>query len=322
MRDPDHEIVTVCRRYKTGSFTTRAQREANLLQICRGLFETHPKLHLANLQARHVQVLVDQIKAPSSSTGITLSSGRQKNLLSSLRWLLEVLGKPHLLPKSNARLGVQPRAYVTDVSKAITVDDDLISQIEAHDARVAATLRLSREFGLRVEEALKFRPAIGDCGSEISLNGSWCKGGIPRRVPVHTASQRIALDQAHVVAGTGSLIPDGISYVTHLRFVQSLLEKFGIHRRHGLRHAYAQRRYLDLTGWQSPHAGGPSRAAMTAEQITRDKAARLVISKELGHGRVAISSTYLGSPKPQPALLAPRALTQRQAHAGDVDELP
>lgn len=63
---------------------------------------------------------------------------------------------------------------------------------------------------------------------------------------------------------------------------------------HGLRHAYAQERYLALTGWPSPAAGGPASATLIAEQKALDRAARLEISQELGHIREQITTVYLG----------------------------
>jgi len=63
---------------------------------------------------------------------------------------------------------------------------------------------------------------------------------------------------------------------------------------HGLRHAYAQRRYEELTGWRSPVAGGPSSRSLTQEQKEQDREVRLIISRELGHEREQVTAVYLG----------------------------
>ena len=47
---------------------------------------------------------------------------------------------------------------------------------------------------------------------------------------------------------------------------------------HGLRHAYAQTRYEELTGWKFPAASGPDRKSLTTEQRQSDREARLLIS--------------------------------------------
>lgn len=63
---------------------------------------------------------------------------------------------------------------------------------------------------------------------------------------------------------------------------------------HGLRHHYAQNRYLTLTGWKAPAAGGISSRELTPLQRSQDRIARQIISRELGHERTQITATYLG----------------------------
>jgi len=68
----------------------------------------------------------------------------------------------------------------------------------------------------------------------------------------------------------------------------------GLSRMHGLRHAYAQNRYEELTGWECPAVGGPDHKSLTLEQRDVDREARLTISQELGHEREAVVSAYIG----------------------------
>lgn len=63
---------------------------------------------------------------------------------------------------------------------------------------------------------------------------------------------------------------------------------------HGLRHHYAQARYLALTGWKAPAAGGPVARELTPSQRLLDVAARQTISQELGHERPQVTAVYLG----------------------------
>ena len=63
---------------------------------------------------------------------------------------------------------------------------------------------------------------------------------------------------------------------------------------HGLRHRYAQERYLQKAGWECPARGGPTAKQLTPEQRSIDQRARLEISLELGHGRAQITAVYLG----------------------------
>jgi len=68
----------------------------------------------------------------------------------------------------------------------------------------------------------------------------------------------------------------------------------GLSQMHGLRHAYAQNRYEELTGWKCPVAGGLEARDLTLEQREVDCQARLTISRELGHEREAVTYAYLG----------------------------
>ncbi|TGU67781.1 integrase, partial [Mesorhizobium sp. M1C.F.Ca.ET.144.01.1.1] len=71
--------------------------------------------------------------------------------------------------------------------------------------------------------------------------------------------------------------------------------KAGLRNTHGLRHAYAQQRYRTLTGRACPLADGKRWAEMSSNERAADRAARHKISAELGHGRLKITDTYLGS---------------------------
>ncbi len=156
------------------------------------------------------------------------------------------------------------------------------------------SLELQQAFGLRREEAIKFIPAYADQGNHLVLKASWTKGGKARVIPIRTEDQRLLLNRAHRLAGKGSLVPSQRNYVQQLRIYEGHTLRAGLSKLHGLRHAYAQRRYEELTGWQSPATGGPESRSLTREQKEQDFEARLVISRELGHEREQITTVYLG----------------------------
>ena len=156
------------------------------------------------------------------------------------------------------------------------------------------SLRLQEAFGLRREESIKIQPAWADQGGSLRLKDSWTKGGRPREIPIRSEPQRQVLDEAKALAGKGSLIPAEMRYVDQLRRFRTQCEQAGIHRVHGLRHAYAQARYAELTGWKSPANGGPRSGQLSAKQRAVDREARLLISAELGHQREQITAVYLG----------------------------
>ena len=76
----------------------------------------------------------------------------------------------------------------------------------------------------------------------------------------------------------------------------------GINKLHSLRHAYAQKRYYELTklfdpkrtGFLCPIAGGKPTKLLTANEKIIDKKAREILSRELGHSRIAITRIYCG----------------------------
>jgi hypothetical protein len=156
------------------------------------------------------------------------------------------------------------------------------------------SLRLQLASGLRREEAIKFRPGYADRGDHIMLLGSWTKGGLERSIPITTLAQRAVLDDAHQLAGSGSLIPANKRYIEQLRMYEGQCKAAGLSRMHGLRHRYAQGRYEALTGWKAPAAGGPPKRVLDESQREKDAASHQTISRELGHERTAITNVYLG----------------------------
>lgn len=113
-------------------------------------------------------------------------------------------------------------------------------------------------------------------------------------MPILSDEQRILLDKVKAFAKGGALIPPNKNYEGQLHRYERQVRDAGIKNPNGLRHAYAQRRYEEETGWKSPLAGGPSRSDLSADERALDRQARAVISSELGHDRTSITRTYLG----------------------------
>lgn len=238
-----------------------------------------------SLKGKHVTALVAHWK----TTGI--SDQTIRNRLTWLRWWAHQVGKTGLLPKANDTYGLAERGRFSG-NKARRLDAGDLARIS--DERVKLALKLEAAFGLRREEALKFRPVIADKGDRIALKASWCKGGRYREIPLTHEKQRALLDEVRATVGDGSLIGAGQNYVQALKNYENQLLKAGHGGGHAHRHAYAQYRYKQLTGWSCPAAGGPTVDRMTPAQAARDRAARLEISHELGHGRLDVTDTYLG----------------------------
>jgi integrase len=208
-----------------------------------------------------------------------------------LRWWAQKVDKQNVVARSNDHYGIPDRQFVTDQSKARAIGAPELEKVR--DAYVRMSLELQQAFGLRREEAIKFNPGYADRGDYITLKASWTKGGKERDIPVLSDEQREVLDRARQLVGSGSLIPSDRNYVQQLRVYERQTANAGLSKMHGLRHAYAQRRYQELTGWKSPAAGGPSTKSLSSGQKVVDRFARRRISQELGHSREQISSVYL-----------------------------
>ncbi|WP_411037653.1 integrase domain-containing protein [Shinella sp. BYT-45] len=219
----------------------------------------------------------------------------QAQRMGSLTTIARQLKQAGVIPADNAALGIPQRKSADSGSgnnRMKALDGSRLDRVT--DAHVHMSLRLQEAFGLRREEAIKFQPAYADRGDHIALKGSWCKGGRERMIPIATTEQRAVLDQAHALAGSGSLIPAQRSYIQQRHVYDGQCKAAGLSNMHGLRHAYAQTRYEVLTGWKAPAAGGPDRKALTSEQRAIDAEARQQISRSLGHERIAIVAAYIG----------------------------
>lgn len=287
MRDLNYQLKKLCRQCREGSYATQVKRERMLTLIANQLHDLgYRKMTDRSLKPKHIEALVKHWSEQELSTGTI------KNRMATIRWWAHKVDKQNVVARSNEHYGIPDRRFITNESKAKSVTQLQLDKVR--DEYVRMSLELQQAFGLRREEAMKFQPSFADRGDHIVLKASWTKGGRERVIPVRTEAQRDVLDRARRLAGFGSLIPSNRNYVHQLRVYEGNTLRAGLSHMHGLRHAYAQNRYEELTGWQCPAAGGPETKALTPEQRERDRAARLTISRELGHEREAVTAAYLG----------------------------
>lgn len=283
-----HGFALLLKRNPDGSYKTQADKSNHLVQISKQLKQDgYRQLNIHNLKLKHVQHLVDKWKSQG------LANDTIKNRVASLRWVFEKVGKEHALPKTNAELGIKNRVYSDNsINKAKQLDTSKLDRI--NNPYLQVSLKLQSAFGLRREESIKFSPTYAIQNDKLVLKGSWTKGGKPREIPIRTEYQKQVLEQVKTVAGNGALIPRGSNYIQQLTKYTNACSRVGLSKNHGLRHQYAQDRYKELTGWDCPKSGGLFSKDMTVEQKALDVEVRLIISKELGHEREAITVTYLG----------------------------
>lgn len=286
MKNLNYQLKQLCQNNRDGSYSTQHNRERILTLAADQLHALgYRGLDARSLKPKHVEALVKHWQSSD------ISIGTQKNRMSALRWWAQKVDRQNVIARSNDFYGIPDRCFVTNASKAKDLKSDALSRVK--DDYVRLSLMLQQAFGLRREEAIKFQPRYADRGDHLLLKDTWTKGGKARSIPVRTDTQRDVLNRARQLAGGGSLIPPARNYVQQLRIYERHTVNAGLSKLHGLRHAYAQNRYLELTGWQSPAAGGPVLKALTRDQRATDRQARLTISRELGHEREQITAVYL-----------------------------
>lgn len=287
MRDLNYQLKQLCHRNRDGSYATQAKRMHHLMLFANQLDALGFRgMNAHSLKPKHVETLIKNWQQQE------LGVGTIKNRLAVLRWWAQKVDKQNVVARSNDHYGIPDRQFVTNESRATSVSASDLEKIR--DPYVRMSLELQCVFGLRREEAIKFTPSYADRGDHIALKPTWTKGGKERDVPVRTEEQREVLNRANRLAEGGALIAADRNYVQQLRVYERHTADAGLSKMHGLRHAYAQRRYEELTGWKSPAAGGPVTRALSPGQKVVDRHARQTISRELGHEREQITSVYLG----------------------------
>ncbi len=287
MRNLNYTLKQLCRHCREGSYATQRNRERMLTLMANELHAMgYRQMQARSLKPKHIEGLVQKWQDHH------LSIGTIKNRMAVLRWWAQKVDKRNVIARSNEHYGIPDRRFVTNENKAKDLTESQLNKIK--DEHVRMSLELQRAFGLRREEAMKFMPSYADKGDHLRLKASWTKGGKPRTIPIRTEHQRDVLDRARELAGFGSLIPPQRSYVQQLRVYEGHTTRAGLSSMHGLRHAYAQDRYEELTGSKCPAVGGPDSNSFTPEQRELDHQGRMTISQELGHGREQITAAYCG----------------------------
>ena len=290
----DYQLVQLCKDNRKESKATTANRRAMFRLFAKQLEENGyniRKMTPHDLKGRHVNKLLEQWRKDGISTATI------KNRMSALRWWAKEINNEGAV-KSNVELNIERRVFVTNESKAISLENIDLSKI---DENIAQSLRLQDSFGLRREESMKFQPEFAldgqwiDNAKYIVLKPTWTKGKRGRTIPISNENQRKELRKAYALAqkNGGSMIPKEKSYKSHKSNFESVTHALGVGQTHGLRHGYAQTRYLELMGFPCPAVGGSR--SLSADEVAKDKEIRMLISEELGHSRINITSVYLGS---------------------------
>lgn len=231
-----HQLIKQMQGY---SFASKADMKHMINRCMKDLHELGFKVgHLNGLKPKHIYVLVEHWKKQGKSPATI------KNYMSKLRKLAYFLDKPKLVKTGNDSYQIDKRTYVPTHNKAIQhIDLNLCT-----DPHIRLSLEAQMLFGLRREESMKFVVSEAWLGSSLFIKPSWAKGGIGRLLNITNEDQmKWLLKVSQQIKPRESLIPKERTYKQHLGYYQQQAKLMGVCKLHGLRHAYAQRRYAELT---------------------------------------------------------------------------
>lgn len=294
LKNAQYSINECVKKVHKYSHASRADMKHMLNRCIKDLHELGYMLtHIKGLKPKHIHILVEHWQKQNKNPATI------KNYMAKLRKVASVLNKPDLVKSNNDSYRISKRNYAPQYNKAITHVDFSKCQ----DPMIRLSLEAQSLFGLRREESMKIVLSEAWQGARLIIKPSWTKGGIGRDIKLTNEEQRQWLIKAKNQIPTGhSLIPKEKTYKSHLAQYYQATQEMGLSKCHGLRHAYAQRRYLEITkhydkvgnGLLCPIQGGKTYKELNDLEKTWDKIARERISQELGHSRLSITKIYCG----------------------------
>jgi integrase len=281
------------------SYATRDKRSNVLFSSFKQLRELGYKLEkVESFREKHLVALVHEWE------GRKLSPATIQSNISIFRVFSGWIGKRGMIQGSEKYVADPAAVQRSTIAKedkswdAKGVDIPAkIAEVAQKDPRVAMALELQHAFGLRAREALQLRPHLADKGVYLHIHAG-TKGGRERIVPIDTSYKREVLERAkEFAANKSSSISDATKKLAQVKnHYFYALRQSGITRTngltsHGLRHGYAQERYQLITDATAPVKNSGKKAQLDRED---DRAARIELAHELGHGRESVTTHYLG----------------------------
>jgi hypothetical protein len=279
-------------RYAGGHFASVDAHSSRWGTFCDWSIERGVK-DARNITIEHVNAYVAYLK--NEVLEGELKPSYAQNLVSSVNTVLSQMRGDDAIWAKPSEVG--ERCAVRDTAPLWVSRDD-VSGVRARidESRFAAMIDLAREFGLRFRECSRLdaahalRQAVRS--AQITVSEGVKGGNQERTVPI-TSQRQIDALRAAAAAQQGGLNLMRADQ-TYSQFKNQAYKAFyaaGGSHFHDLRAAYACDRYHELTGCKAPVLRNsddekPSRGS--------DRAARLIISKELGHHRIEVVNEYVG----------------------------
>jgi len=294
LKNAQYSVNETVKNASYRSYASKNDMRVMLSKCVRDLHDLGFKIsHVKGFKPKHVFKLVEHWKEENKSAATI------KNYLSQLRELGKLLDDNKLVKPDNTPYNIGSRQYFPEKSKAIHEVDFS----KCTDPLIRLSMEGQYLFGLRREESIKFNLSQALIKKDaILLAPSWTKGGIGRSIPITNQAQRDWIERVKQTVEYGqSMIYESTSYADQLHKYAYQTRYMGLRQLHGLRHAYAQRRYKELTayydpnkkGWECPFNGGPMKNELTMKQKNIDFKVRHILTRELGHSRLSVLKSYL-----------------------------
>ena len=291
-------------RYGSGHYSTRASHEARwqpFVQFLKAECQIKDARHIdQSVVMQYAQYLQTQVQSQHMKVAYA------QNLLSTINIVLSTMRKDNLMQVSPSAL-VGNRTNVREHQPATlntsTLNQPIKTLLIKGENNIACVAGLCRTLGLRFKEAsmLNSQTALRQANRYQRINiTEGTKGGrgkqVDRWVPV-TPEAITALEKAAQVQGhCKNLIPTQSNYIQWRNHAYNqwtlATADSSIHGFHDLRAGYACDRYSTITNGAPPLL---NRYRSVDKQL--DKKARAIIAKELGHNRIDILVSYIGSAK-------------------------
>lgn len=251
-----------------------------------------------------IDKISDEVVIAYADTCSVLATATAQNYISSVNSVMKLLNKYWISVSPKGLVG-RSRSSVRKKPVSFSYSDIklAIAELETRgEIELAAVVYLAANFGLRRREGALLD--IATVIKEVKKNGCFdvtrgTKGGrgryVERLIPCNNSKLEVLEKINMSIKGRRSLIPDGDNLKIFNQKISNvcipLLKKYGVERLHELRVFYACERYKQITGCVAP-CNKKTEDLLIHSEVDHD--AREIISRELGHSRIQIVSTYVG----------------------------
>lgn len=286
------QIDKIAKHNRQGAYKTKERYHEAVNRFCKFLAREFGTQKFSNISDKHLGRYVDQMQSRG------LSASTIKTELSGIRFFHDKLEYPRNQLSDNTMFDLEKRQF-GGVDKAWSHDEYKAFKDLCHvrgKDRIAQIATLARNEGLRIHETLKLDRSQAERALKTGVLHVVGKGGRERDVPLSMESKEMLQERIQEVErGQKLYVAEGEKTHLVIKQVQNWINRNREHFQnqsrhqgrdegeaiiesitfHGLRHAYAQKRYQEAI-----------------ERGLNDRKARLEVSELLGHERDDVTRIY------------------------------